>query len=139
MARLLAVLIGLVGNAWGGVTDEGWVLIDESPLATFYVHPKSLEIDTRQMAGDPAFRIKVTGWFLIDYRLKNMRPNSAMYRIEDDCLERKQRNLAVIAFDNPQARGAPQFVATTPQKWITEDDTGFQYKRWLSSCSNKGG
>jgi hypothetical protein len=62
-----------------------------------------------------------------------------MYRIEDDCLERKQRELAVIAFNNPQANGAPKFVATTPQKWITEDDTGFQYKRWLSSCSNKGG
>lgn len=136
---MLVLLMGLVGNTWGDVTHDGWIQIDESPLATFYVHPKSLKIDTREITGNPAFRIKVTGWFLIDYRLKNMPPNSAMFHIEDDCLERKQRNLAVIAFNNPQATGAPKFVIATPQQWITEDEPGFQYKRWLSSCSNKRG
>lgn len=129
---LVLLLIGLAGDA-----QAEWVKIQELSLsASYYVQPSSLQVDTRIKNNQTPYKIRVVGWYLINYPLTDTMHKSVLYQIEDDCLEFKHRVLTAISFNEPMARGYPNFVSTVPQQWITEEKEQFEARRWSLSCSD---
>jgi hypothetical protein len=127
--RLLVLLMGLTGNAWGGITGDGWDKVDTDDNGSHYMATRSIRV-----RGEI-----VRTWELADIKEPRKGPGSLafmsmLFLSEDDCKERQNRLVLSVAFSGNMATGIPiHATGVEPWKPVTKGNSRSN-ARWESLC-----
>ena len=129
MVRLLVLLMGLVGNAWGGLDEYGWDKVDTDDSGSHYMATRSIRV-----RGEI-----IRTWELADIKESLKGPGSLTFLSmlvlsEDDCKERQNRMVLSVGFSGNMATGIPiHATGITPWKPVTTGNSRSN-ARWESLC-----